>query len=241
MLKNFIFPLCQDIKLFILNMLFPITCITCSADGLLICADCKSSLKKLKNQLCIVCQKQAIFGLTHPNCLTPYRADGLISFYDYHDENIAKILIAGKYKFIPDVFKILGQMLANNLSNFNDYKLPTTNYQLVPVPLHSTRLRWRGFNQSEILVKQICKYSHIPNINALVRPKLTKTQKDLNKQERQKNLVDAFKLAPNANVKNKNIILVDDVTTTGSTLSQATKVLKQNGAKSVICLTVARD
>lgn len=241
MLKNFIFPLYQDFKLFILNILFPIICITCEADGELICTSCKLSLKKLENQLCIVCQKQAIFGLTHPNCLTPYRADGLISFYDYHDENIAKILIAGKYKFIPDVFKELGTLVAERFQKNHMNIIGTIPYTLVPIPLHSTRLRWRGFNQSEILAKQISKYSHIPNINVLVRHKLTKTQKDLNKQERQKNLTDAFKLAPNANVKNKNILLVDDVTTTGSTLSQAAKVLKQNGAKSVICLTVARD
>jgi ComF family protein len=251
MFSSLLKPLYKDVKTFILDTLFPITCISCNADGLLICEDCKSTLKKIENQRCIVCQKQAVFGITHKNCQTKNSADGLVSFYNYHDEKIAKIIITGKYKFIPDVFKILGQMVASKINDSNEYKLsyfakakkdePTINYQLVPIPLHPSRLRWRGFNQSEVLAGKISELLNIPCTSVLVRCKLTKTQKDLNKADRQKNLKDAFKLTPNADMKNKNIILIDDVTTTGSTLNQAAKILKQHGAAQVICLTVARD
>ena len=240
MLNAFIKPIYQDIKLFVLDTLFPITCISCGADGVLICLDCKSIFKKLEHQLCIVCQKQAVFGLTHSKCQSPYTADGLISFYNYHDEKIAKIIIAGKYKFIPNVFAELGQIIALQLISPYPHIL-ISNFTIVPIPLHRTRMKWRGFNQSQILAGTISHYLNIPCDNVLVRCKITKTQKDLNKEERKNNLKDAFRLSPKADIKNKKIILIDDVTTTGATLQQAAKILKQKGASKVICLTVARD
>ena len=75
----------------------------------------------------------------------------------------------------------------------------------------------------------------------LIRSKWTKTQKDLKKEARKENIEGVFKLKDGSNIENQNFILVDDVTTTGFTLLEATKILKRNGAKSVWCLTVARD
>jgi ComF family protein len=199
-------------------------------------------MKKLEHQRCIVCQKNTPFGFTHPHCQTPHGADGLISFYDYHDEKVSKIIIAGKYNFIPKVYEILGQMIARDLPTH--YPLLTTHYSLVPIPLHSTRQRWRGFNQAEVLCKAIGKELGLPVLNALKRTKITKTQKDLKKESRIKNVNDAFALSPlfsKEGVRGSSFILIDDVTTTGSTLAEAAKILKRHGATKVTCLTVARD
>lgn len=233
----------KDIKKFIIDLLFPITCIVCEDEGEFICVPCKQKLKKLEHQHCIICQKPAIFGLTHANCKNKYTADALISVYDYHDENVSKIIIAGKYKFIFSVFEIFGKIIAKQIQSTH-YALLTTHYVLVPIPLHSSRKRWRGFNQSEILCQTIAKYLNLSTANVLRRTKITKTQKNLDKESRQKNMKDAFGINisyPILNILNRNIILVDDVTTTGTTLNQAVKILKQNGASKVICLTVARD
>ncbi|MEK7097282.1 MAG: phosphoribosyltransferase family protein, partial [Patescibacteria group bacterium] len=108
------------------------------------------------------------------------------------------------------------------------------------------------FNQAEVLCQAIANNLNLLNDGVstfakatadypLVRCKSTAVQKDLKKEARQKNIADAFKLAPGTDVHNKNIILVDDVATTGATLLEAAKILKRNGAAKVFCLTVARD
>src|ERR1700733_11380366 len=109
MYKSFIKPFYQDLRTFVLDTLFPITCLCCGKEGSFICVDCKSLLKPVPHQICIACQKPAPFGVTHALCQTPHGADGLISFYDYHDEKVAQIIISGKYKFIPGVYEILGK------------------------------------------------------------------------------------------------------------------------------------
>jgi len=275
MYQTLIKPLFTDIKTFVLDTLFPISCLCCGKEGAFtqhhfsddnqnsiikntdcsistdnqnstksgagfICDDCRSKLKKLEHQRCIVCQKNTPFGFTHPHCQTPHGADGLISFYNYHDEAVANIIIKSKYNFLPAVFLELGKIIAGQIKT--TYPLLTANsYELAYVPLHSSRQRWRGFNQAEVLCQSLSQNLGLACINVLVRCKITKTQKDLKKEGRLKNVTDAFKLNPKADVHNKNIILVDDVTTTGATLQEAAKVLKRNGAAKVICLTVARD
>ncbi len=240
MYQTFIKPFWLDIKTFVLDTLFPISCVSCGGEGNFICAECKISLTVLERQRCIACQKQAIFGFTHPGCQTPHGADGLISFYDYHDDKVAKIIIAGKYKFISEVYNIFGKTVAQKIKNDHTH-LTANSYELAYVPLHPSRERWRGFNQAEILCRSLSRELGIACASVLVRCKHTKTQKDLKKEQRLKNVSDAFKLKPGADVRGKNIILVDDVATTGSTLQEAAKILKRNGAAKVICLTAARD
>jgi competence protein ComFC len=248
MYQTFIKPLYADIKTFVLDTLFPISCLSCGEEGTFICADCKSTMKTLEHQRCIVCQKNTPFGQTHPQCQTPWGADALINFYDYHDEKVSKIIIAGKYNFIPMAYEILGQMIADQLSAH--YPLLTTHYSLVPIPLHTTRQRWRGFNQAEVLCEAIGKELGLPISRALIRSKITKTQKDLKKDARQQNITNAFCIAPSPSegragerlrIQGQSFLLVDDVTTTGATLQEAAKILKRHGAAKVICLTVARD
>lgn len=258
MYQTLIKPLAQDIKTFILDTLFPISCLVCEQEGSFICAECAVKLTPVQNQFCIACHKPAPFGLTHPGCQTPQGADGLISFFDYHDKNVAEILIKGKYSFIPGTYGIFGKILAEKIKNHYQHLL-AGDYTLVPVPLAASRKRWRGFNQAEVLCQALSLQLGFPFGNLLVRTKTTKTQKDLKKDQRVKNVSDAFAVSPpfqggvdreagrggwnfdSHPIKNKNLILVDDVTTTGSTLNEAAKVLKRNGAEKVLCLTVARD
>ncbi|MEK7161125.1 MAG: hypothetical protein AAB729_00335, partial [Patescibacteria group bacterium] len=128
--------------------------------------DCKACLKTLEFQRCIVCQKSALFGQTHPKCLTPQGADGLISFFNYHDEKVAQILIKGKYSFLQEVYKILGALIAKKLqsdSNFSYLISNILNPTLVPIPLHTRRKRWRGFNQAEVLCQAIANNLNLLN------------------------------------------------------------------------------
>lgn len=147
---------------------------------------------------------------------------------------------------MPEAYQILGGMLANKLtsdSQFLNLKSYILNPILVPTPLNKWRLRWRGFNQSKILCEAIAKETNLPVIDALIRKKHTKTQKDLKREARLKNVRDAFEVPENhkSSILNHICLLVDDVTTTGATLQEAAKILKRAGAAKVICLTVARD
>ena len=242
MYKTLIKPLFADAKTFVLDTLFPISCLCCEKESKdFICQDCRMWLKKLEFQRCIVCQKPAPFGRTHPGCVTPHCADGLVSFYDYHDENVAQIIIKGKYNFIPKTFEILAEITAQKIKIERPDLTVANSYELAYIPLHATRRRWRGFNQAEVLCRALSKELNLPIADVLHRKKATQTQKDLKKETRLTNISGAFELKPMVDVHGKNLILVDDVTTTGATLLEATKVLKRNGTSCVWCLTVARD
>ena len=119
--------------------------------------------------------------------------------------------------------------------DFTDYSL------IIPVPLHIKRLRERGFNQSLLLAHAIERKRQIPlNFSLLKRHKFTLTQTGLNKIERKKNIKGAFEVSDKKKIAGKNIILIDDVYTTGATINECAKTLIKAGAQKVTVLTLAR-
>lgn len=256
MYQTLIKPLASDVKKFFLDTVFPIRCLVCDIEGQFICGKCISNLHKLDKQYCIVCAKPSVLGFTHPGCASPHTADGLISILNYHDEKVSDILIKGKYSpgFLFGVYEVLGKFLAKKLKQ-DFHHLLSSDVYLVPIPLSKTRQRWRGFNQAELLCQAISAELNLSMTNVLIKQKSTKTQKDLKREQRIENVKSAFSVSPPfqggvaaeggqggwSGLRDKNFLLTDDVTTTGSTLLEAAKVLKRNGAKNVWCLTVARD
>jgi len=111
---------------------------------------------------------------------------------------------------------------------------------IVPVPLHPARERERGFNQAGLLAELLSERTAIPLQKALLRVRYTTTQTAYDRQERMENLKDAFCLRKNADVRDSRMLLVDDVLTTGSTLSECARVLKDGGALSIHAATAAR-
>lgn len=108
------------------------------------------------------------------------------------------------------------------------------------VPLHRERLREREFNQSLAIANIISKECSRPLVGTLEKPNKTLYQNELMKSERMKNLRGAFRIAKNADIKDKVILLIDDIMTTGSTLAECARTLLDGGAKSVRCFTLAR-
>jgi competence protein ComFC len=255
-------PLLTDIKHIALDTLFPITCLCCDTPGDFTCERCLQKLVRLSPQRCMVCQKAALHGITHKSCQSAVTPDGCLSVFDYHDEDIADILIQAKYKFLPSAYNRFGHAVADFISAEHMQEYFKT-YVVCPIPLHKNRLRWRGFNQADILGKTVSERLSLSFEPLLSRVRSTKTQKDLDKKARGNNMAEAFGLHHDKtdyqarildwffdyskpprlkiSVRNKNVLLIDDVITTGSTLLEATKILKQNGAHSVWCVTVARD
>lgn len=218
----------------ILDLLFPKKCVGCGRVGSYLCRVCFSKISYVEKPVCPVCQRQAVGGKTHPGCRGRYKLDGLIVLLKYKwpvDAAIKKI----KYKWIYSIEEILVSFIVRDFwkSDVPDFDL------LMPIPLHAKRKKWRGFNQAEIIAKDLAEKFKVKLGRGLIRNRETKTQVGLSKDERKKNISGAFSLISTVGVKGKNILLVDDVYTTGATMSEACKVLKKAGAGEVWALCSA--
>jgi len=131
----------------------------------------------------------------------------------------------------------MGEMMAEKVRQEPRYKYIDL---IVPVPISWSSLKQRGFNQTELLARQISKNLGIPSDPEVIcRIKDTPSQTGLSKEEREKNLLAAFQVRHGHKIKGKNILLVDDVYTTGSTSRECTKVLLEAGADRVCVITWA--
>ena len=231
----------------LLDFLFPKTCFGCGEWGAYVCADCLNKIKEKRERICPVCTKPAIDGQTHPRCKNSYSLDGLTSVFAYSGL-LAKIIRKLKYRFTFAVVQDLAELFLSSLGEDEVFSWVCRQKPiLVPVTLHPARQRWRGFNQSELLGRQIAKNLGIKFIpKLLIRIKDTKTQSLLDKKKRQENIKDAFiqngaypKSSPPAGGLNSKYLLFDDVWTTGATLRECCRVLKRNGASFVWGLTLA--
>lgn len=225
----------------LLDFVFPKRCVSCKKLGSYICANCFSKLSFNTKSLCLICGNPSYNNLTHPNCSKKYTIDGCFSAISYNGV-AQKLIYSFKYKpFISDLKNTLTELFYESIIQNENFVnlISKEKFILVPIPLFSARLRKRGYNQSEILAKSLSKKLKIPVVNILKRTKDTKTQFKLSKLEREENIKGAFEVTKK--VKNLNILLVDDIVTTGSTLKESANVLKRGGAKKVFGLTLARD
>lgn len=210
---------------FTLDIFFPSFCVTCKKEGSFLCENCKKKIEIFKTPSHLPQKsKLEIFY-----CATEYRQD-----------EIGKLIYNFKYRFIKEIRKELGEILIEHLEKSGFKK--NDNQILIPVPLHKKRLKWRGFNQSEILAKEISSHFDIPVItNTLFREKYTEPQTlKQDRKERIKNIKNAFLCKNTEIIKNKEIILVDDVLTTGSTLKECAKTLSRNGMEKIIAIVIAK-
>ena len=170
--------------------------------------------------------------------------DWLLVAGDYQELKIAKSIHLLKYNFVQEIVPFLGKILCQAILK-NNLPLPDV---ILPVPLHSSRLRWRGFNQSELLARFVSQNLipafEIPiKTNWLFRQKKTTSQMKIgNAQKRKDNLQNAFQLTKTAlQGKGKKILLLDDVCTTGATLIECAKTLRQIQPKNLSALVIGRQ
>ena len=230
------------------QILYPKVCLSCkkklgaeAKDGF-ICSQCRGKIKKNLPPFCISCgrqlEKRWFAKNICPSCqkkrlhfdraFSPFVYDGIIK------ELIHKFKYGGR--------EHLGLPLSELMTDFiRDYRLPMDCIDcIVPIPLHNTRLREREFNQAQILGRQIALEFKIDILNeAIVRTRHTKTQTDLEIRERAANVKGSFRVKDPEAVKGKNVLVIDDVLTTGATSSEVAAALKGAGANIVFVLTLA--
>lgn len=236
-----------EIRKGILDTLFPLHCLGCDKKGFWLCSSCESSIPRRVKQSCPVCLKHITpYGQVCFECKDAKSSalDGIFAAAYYKFPLLKFIIHSYKYRFLSELSDSLANVLESELRK-HDIPLPDT---IIPVPLHKRRLRFRGFNQSELLAEHLAT-TLAPALvlqvfkNALVRVRYTSPQmKTHSKEERMKNLKNAFQVNPlqSGQLQGKNIWLIDDVATTGTTLEECATVLKKHGAKSVFGIVLAR-
>ncbi len=207
------------------------------------CFLCESSEIEGLNQVCNKCWHQlprttdtAISNLwlareeNLPLFITRFHA-----FFDFNDE-IQKIIHEMKYNGKTRIAREIIQFLKEDISNhFHGIEI------IIPVPLHAKRRKERGYNQSELLAKEIAMILDKPLFTSVVkRVTNTKSQTKLDAHERLENMAGAFSVSDNQTIQEKIILLVDDLITTGSTLNECARILKENKVKEVYALVLAR-
>lgn len=194
-----------------------------------------------RENYCIICGENDCFGLCKScrrkiNISNSPQEDNIVS-YGYYGGILKELILKFKYKSDFTAGDILAELLEEYIIKNIDYE----DYVLTYIPLSKKSKRIRGFNQCEYIAKKISRDLCIDVLEILIKEKETKEQKKLKKEERRENVKDAFNI--NKNLKNKeyNIILIDDVVTTGATIMEAYSVLKKYGANNIKVLTLAKS
>jgi len=187
-------------------------CISCGEDFIGLCPICKSEIKRVKEN-----------------------NDNYYS-YAYYNGVIKNLILNFKYKKIFLAGDILSEFL---LEIIKENSIEADGIFFVPASKKS--IKKRGFNQCEILAKKVGEFTSIPVYKSLVKIKETKEQKTLSKYDRKDNIKDAFMILKPEEVKDKKIILIDDVITTGATIRECEKVLREFGAKEIKILTISKN
>ena len=181
-----------------------------------------------------MCGRAALDGRTHPRCQTRYSIDGLTSFFRYRGV-VRKAIKIIKYRGSFDI----AEAFVKNISTTHNIYWKGRPFAFVPIPLHNSRLRDRGFNQAEVLGMHVSKRLGIMMaMDVLERKKRTTPQVEVkDRDKRLKNMANVFALNK---VSPEYVLLFDDVFTTGATMRSAAGVLKQAGVRHVWAVTMAR-
>jgi ComF family protein len=232
----------NKIRSFFLDLLFPKRCLGCGKSDTYLCPDCFNKIQIIPNKFCFFCKKISWQGKICLEHKPSVYLDRIISATEYRNPLIRDLIKSFKYHYVQELAEPLSLLLVETLKSF-DLELKASDYLIIPVPLHGRKLRHRGFNQAELLAKIVANYFNLPiEANILKRIVPTSPQANIkNVEKRKTNLQNIFEVNPDSgSIKEKTIILIDDVATTGATLIEAAKVLKSNGAKEIWALTVAK-
>jgi competence protein ComFC len=226
----------KKLKNLIIESVFPSHCVWCEKIGFFVCNECLAGILKIKDQTCPFCNTISSQGRLCKRCKNKRNLNGVISFGYFKDKCLKEIIHAYKYE---DLFA-LKTFLAEQLLNL--IKTEELNFDcLTYVPLSKKRQAKRGYNQSQLIAIELGKLFGKDVYSTLIKTKETKTQVGLSRKNRISNLSEAFRIRNPEIIKGKRIIIIDDVITTGATLEECAKLLKEKGASQVWGLTIAKE
>jgi len=199
-----------------------------------VCGICKKKINE--KYTCEKCSNILKYSMKRELCVRNINSyvDKLISLFVYQDkirESILQFKFDGKAYIGKSFSELMCEIIISNKMNID---------MVIPVPIHRKRYLERGYNQSEILSKFISHKINVRHDNKVLKKvKNNLAQSTLETDKRKKNVLNVYQFNINRNIIGKRILLVDDIYTTGATANECAKVLKENGAKEVICMTIA--
>ena len=212
-----------------LDLLFPQKCLGCGIQDAIICESCLMSFPPF---------------LTENKPPNLPEIDEIFVATSYENEIVKKTIWLFKYRGVKALAEPLSSLMVKKLGDKITHLISNSSQTavIIPIPLSRKKLKKRGYNQAEILGKCLSdKLSIKMETDVLYKIKETISQVEIkDRDKRLKNIQGVFAVKNPEIIKNKIIILVDDITTTGATLNEAGRVLKQSGAKKIIGLTVAK-
>jgi ComF family protein len=235
---------------------FPADCRICGSplirvSRLPVCESCLIALRPLQGSYCSVCGEAlhipGCIGAGESRCLLCQRADPPYEravAYGSYDGGLRDLIHVLKFQQVRPAAAVLGRMLAETMTNL-EKAMPVGTIAVVPVPLHKRKQAQRGFNQAEMIARGALKQLSHPKrfdlcTGVLLRRRETGSQIGLTRHQRRENLRGAFAVSDPTRILNRDILLVDDVYTTGTTASECARVLLRAGAARVWVATVAR-
>lgn len=223
----------------VLDILYPEFCLNCGKYGQVLCTECFLSMELSQTDTCFFCGRISKEGRICPSCKrsNDFLIEKMVWAGSYKDKVLKEALHEFKYSGVFAVGEILGEVLCRRLVKWLNHG---DNLVVVPIPLHINKFKKRGFNQSELLARAISRRFNLEGGLALSRIRETQTQVGLSRGDRQKNLDGAIICSDPELIIGRNILLIDDVVTTGSTINECAKVLKSAGAKKIYAVAVAR-
>jgi ComF family protein len=226
------------------DCVFPKECVVCTYEGDYWCYKCQNDCSSNYPFKCFGCQKlNEVSGLCR-DCQPKYSFDGIIIAADYEDEIIGTIIRTFKYRFIKSLSVGLALILKKKLEIF--LQKPQSGFLIdkhffsavvIGMPLSNRRQRWREFNQADLLASHIAHFCNLEQSKNFLFREHRKPQAKLSSTERLHNLAESFFVSGSSP---ELVIIVDDVVTTGASLNEAARALKQAGALEVWGLVVAK-
>jgi len=225
----------------LLDWIYPPTCIACKAllplnePERFICVSCRDIFEPILHPNCLKCGAPTDAPVVHcASCRgRKFYFSHNISTFTY-DELMRELINDMKFNRKKRVAQGLGILWANS----TDRNLSSVDF-FIPVPMHRKKQNERGFNQAETLTIPLAKAFQIPMLPILARTVDTVPQSEVHPSRRAENVKDIFLVTDPSAVKNKNIILTDDIFTTGASLNECAKALKKAGAGDISCMTLA--
>jgi ComF family protein len=226
----------------ILSLIAPHHCLGCNKEGSICCQKCLGDLAQIRSDnVCYACAKkeQVLVGICR-DCKRKQHLDGVFWFAGYEAEISKNLIESLKFNNNYQASQAIGSAISSLYGSKIKNHLSAGEYIVSHIPTANKRVRQRGWDQAELIAK-----SFVKNQKLAYKPLLLRVssfdQIGASKKQRQEASVKFFKIRSIKSVKGKQIILIDDVLTTGSSFNAAAKILKQNGAKTVYAIAFARQ
>jgi ComF family protein len=226
-----------------LDVILPQECVCCGAAQTWLCQLCFTKIQLTSVFPCWVCRRPSLYGEVHGECRKQTELAGTVMAVSERQAEVKEAIHHFKYENLPHLAKTLGQLLSAkvNSSPLLLSFLMSAKTKLLPVPLHAKRAWERGFNQSELLAAELASQLDLPvEVNAVSRSRNTKTQTNLPRKKRLRNVAGSFRIVRPELVKDYSFVIIDDVATTGATVAQLAAALKTAGAHEIWAAVLAR-